>query len=580
MTPRRAPPDRPGTSRTGWGPAWSVAPLLIGTAAFALYGTRLGVEILRTPLEVKYALVARQMLAGGPLLVPHLFGELYPDKPPLYFWVTTGLGWLAGGIDERVARLPAAVAASAGVALVARLGTDLFGPGGGLAAACSLATSNLFFWYARQGHPDQFLTTFVTLAYLGLWHGMPRRPGRTRWTLLAYLAMGLAVLSKGALGALLPLLGASVYVLMTRRLRAVPSGLQLRVGLPVLLGVVLAWYGPAVARAGSGYVYETLVHHHLTRYLRAWIHRESWYYYLGQFPVQFFPWTLFLPGAIALGWRASRRAEDERPRSGGPDAYRAQAAGGGRRPVLLPLAWLASGFVFLSLSSSKRGAYLLPLYPAAALLVGWLWSRAISGARSRWVTVPLAGLSVAALVLALVLALVPRALLAAHIGTASRADTLLPATAVQRIAVVTLLAGGGLALAWTWHRARLAAAFGLLVGVQALVLIAAAVIRAPEYEARWPVRALASRVDAAVPRDHPVLIALTHDSLLAAFYVPRPVALLASDALAPPPRDAEARYALVDAGAAVTGDPRAHRLDAAPLGGQAAVLVRLDPDPG
>ncbi|HEV8674513.1 MAG TPA: glycosyltransferase family 39 protein, partial [Methylomirabilota bacterium] len=130
---------------------WAVA-LVLGLG-LALYLPALGVEILRSPLEVKYALVAREMLHGSsPLLVPHLFGVLYPDKPPLYFWVTAAFGWLAGGeVRELTARLPAALAAIAGLLLVYRLGADLFGPRAGLLSACILATANLFFWYARQG---------------------------------------------------------------------------------------------------------------------------------------------------------------------------------------------------------------------------------------------------------------------------------------------------------------------------------------------------------------------------------------------------------------------------------------------
>ena len=101
--------------------------LLLGLG-LALYLPGLGREVLRHPLEARYALAAREMLRGGPWLVAHLFGEIYPDKPPLYFWATAALGWLDGGrIAEATARLPAAAAAIAGLLLVARLGADLFG---------------------------------------------------------------------------------------------------------------------------------------------------------------------------------------------------------------------------------------------------------------------------------------------------------------------------------------------------------------------------------------------------------------------------------------------------------------------
>ena len=97
-----------------------------------LYLPGLGREILRHPLEAKYALAAREMVRGGPWLVAHLFGEIYPDKPPLYFWATAGVAELRGGrLDEVSARLPAVLGGLATLALTLALGEALFGAQGG-----------------------------------------------------------------------------------------------------------------------------------------------------------------------------------------------------------------------------------------------------------------------------------------------------------------------------------------------------------------------------------------------------------------------------------------------------------------
>ena len=79
-----------------------IVPVLLVLAVGALlYLPGLGREILRHPLEAKYALAAREMVEGGPWLVAHLFGEIYPDKPPLYFWTTAAVAELEGGrLDE------------------------------------------------------------------------------------------------------------------------------------------------------------------------------------------------------------------------------------------------------------------------------------------------------------------------------------------------------------------------------------------------------------------------------------------------------------------------------------------------
>ena len=173
-------------------------------------------------------------------------------------------------------------------------------------------------------------------------------------------------MSKGLLGLVLPLLAGVLYLALTGPLRAVPRRLGLWPGLLVFVAVVLGWYGPAVARYGLGYLRETIVHQQVERYTRSWVHHGPWYQYLGDFTTGFLPWSLFVPGALALAWQTWRGAR-ERSRA----ARRRDPDGQAPAPFLFPLCWFVSGFVFFSLSTGKRAAYLLPLYPAAALLVGW-----------------------------------------------------------------------------------------------------------------------------------------------------------------------------------------------------------------
>ena len=535
---------------------------LVATAALvglglALYLPALGVEILRHPLEAKYAMTAREFLAGHWRLVPRLYGELYPDKPPLYFWATAGLGWLrGGGIDEVTARLPAVAAAIATVLVTSRLGADLFGARAGVLSAAILATSNLFFWYARQGHPDQFLTFFVTVAALGLWRGglAPQSDRRPRWIVLAYGAMALGVLSKGLLGVILPLVGATTFLVLTGPLRAVPARLGLGPGLPVFALLVLAWYGPAVLQQGPGYLYETLVHQHVLRYTRTWAHAEPFYFYLGEFPSGFLPWVPFLPGAVVLAWRA------ETPR------------------FRFPLAWFVAGFVFLSLSSGKRGPYLLPLYPAGALMVGWLWDRVAAGrVRSAWIGVPVTLLCGATALLGLGLAGVPRRVLPGR-----TAATLIPSDPWVLAGVVLLLVLGALVVWLPWQRGWVLGSAGALVLVQSVILVAAAVIRAPQYEARYPVRDLAARVRAAVPTDQPVFSLLHDYDYLVGFYLGRPLHPLPDPGALRGARVASSpRYVLAeDRELPTVARGAAARLLETRLGPKHVVLVRLDPAPG
>jgi 4-amino-4-deoxy-L-arabinose transferase-like glycosyltransferase len=552
-----------------------VALILILALGAALYLPWLGREVLRHPLEAKYAMAAREMLRGGPWLVAHLFGEIYPDKPPLYFWAIAGVAEIRGGrLDEVASRLPAVAGALLTLSFTLLLGQALFGRTAGLAAATVLATSGLFFWYARQGHPDQFLTAGVTLACLGLWQsfGAPAGRRRTTWIGLAYAAMALAVLSKGLLGLILPLLGASLYLLLTGPLREVPRRLGLGPGLPVFGLIVLGWYGPAVARYGLDYLRETIVHHQLERYARAFVHHGPWYYYVPEFAVAFLPWSLFVPGAAALAWQAWRTS---RPGARDPRVATAPAAGVDRQPApyLFPLCWFATGFVFFSVSTGKRGAYLLPLYPAAALLVGWIWARAISEGRgSRWLGVPVALLAGAAFVLSLGVLLVPRELIPGRM-----VDTLVPADPVWQVGAAALLFGGAVALWVTWRRGRPAATLAVIVAVQAVCLLGVAFVRAPQYEARYPARELAGRIAAHVPPGEPVFSLLGDYDFLIAFYLDRPITPLSSSAALIGPLRTAPRLVLVDQGdREVLGAPGVEILAEGRLGPKRIVLVRLD----
>jgi 4-amino-4-deoxy-L-arabinose transferase-like glycosyltransferase len=553
-------------------------PLLLVLAVGALlYLPGLGREILRHPLEAKYALAAREMARGGPWMVAHLFGEIYPDKPPLYFWATAAVAELRGGrLDEVTARLPAVLGGLVTLGLTLRLGEALFGARAGLAGALVLATSGLFFWYARQGHPDQFLTAAVTLACLGLWRSFALPAGRRRTASIAvaYAAMALGVLSKGLLGLVLPLLAGAGYLCLTRPLRAVPGGLGLWPGLPVFVAIVLGWYGPAVARHGVGYLRETIVHQQIERYARSFVHHGPWYQYFGDFAAGFLPWSLFVPGALALAglaWRDARGALAE-ARGGAVPPNTAPPA-----PFLFPLGWFVTGFVFFSLSTGKRAAYLIPLYPAAALLVGWVWAQAIARGRgSRGLGVPVALLASVAAGLAVAVLLVPRELIPGRM-----VDTLVPADRAWQVAAAALLLAGSAALWLTWRRGWPAGTFAAIVAASALCFLGVTLVRAPQYEARYPARDLAARFAPHVPAGEPVLSLLDDYNFLVAFYLDRAITPVPGPSELLQARRAAPRLALLDNNdRELLGAPGVTILAEGRLGPKRIVLVRLEAHSG
>jgi len=344
----------PGSELEGRRRRFEVALLAVAALLF-LVG--LGRTDLWEPDEPRHGAIAEEMraLAHGPtqLVLPRLNGEVYTQKPPLYYWLAALAGLPVGRVTEFAARLPSALAGLAMVLVTLRLGREALGGLAGVAAGAVLLTLPAFVDLARSARPDALLAACVTAALLFAWRldrGLGS-PARSRW--LLHLSMGLGVLAKGPVAVLLPLLGLLAYLAWERRLR----DFRRFVSAPALvasLGLPLAWISLAAAVAPQGFVQEAVGENVLERFFTGTDHARSPFYYLLEFPDSFLPWTLAWPFAAWTGRSALART------TGGTSAS----------AVRFLLAFVGMGLLFFSLSAGKRGAYLLPLYPATALLLG------------------------------------------------------------------------------------------------------------------------------------------------------------------------------------------------------------------
>jgi 4-amino-4-deoxy-L-arabinose transferase-like glycosyltransferase len=432
----------------------------------------LGDRNIWIPLEARYALVAREMLETGHWILPHFGGEVYADKPPLFFWSIALISALGSGVTECTARLPTAIAAIGVCLMTWRLGVRLFSPSAGFLAALVLATCGGFFWSARQALPDMLLTLWITAALWALWEWFVGK--RRRMAIAAGLCMGLATLSKGPVGVALPTLVGVIYLLLVvRRQRPAQTGWDALLGLGAFLGVTLIWFVPAVLQGGLEYARATLLHHTLERYVSAWEHTAPWHFYLGAFPAEFLPWTLFLLQALLAG---RRLPEHE-----------------GREGWWFALCWLVTILGFFSISTGKRDIYILPAFPAAALLVGWIWSRwcqLAPGAIPFWASrFPM--LVLAALLWGLALGIWG----GVDSLWPSRSTLLLPATPEMSAWVSLLLglAGTLLGSAAIAQRPRLMYA-GIAGCTWLTMLITTVWVYTPQFNQRYPVKAFAARV--------------------------------------------------------------------------------------
>ncbi|MBI4880372.1 MAG: glycosyltransferase family 39 protein [Planctomycetes bacterium] len=302
---------------------------------------------LWAPDEPRHAEVGRTMLVSGDYLVPHLNGEVYPDKPALPFWLVAGSLAATGSTSEWAARLPFALAAAATLALVARISTLLGGSSAALMSVLFLLTAGRYTWLAQRVNLDVLLTFFTTLSILG-WLRQQRGMGRDLGNgALFFGGAALAVLTKGPLGLLVPLLtalchGASTHTLARMRR---PGFLA---GIPLFLVLVAAWVVPACIAAGPEYTRELLFHQSAGRVSGSWSHRQPFYYYVPKVVLEFLPWSpLLILGLVQMARRRFPAPQDA---------------------ARFLLAWFVPVLLVLSCISGKRGNYLLPLYPGMAIL--------------------------------------------------------------------------------------------------------------------------------------------------------------------------------------------------------------------
>jgi 4-amino-4-deoxy-L-arabinose transferase-like glycosyltransferase len=300
---------------------------------------------------------AREMLEQASWITPTLGGAPRFAKPALVYWLTAG-AYTALGVGETAARLPSAVAALLLVLVQYAFARWAYGRDVGWRAALVLLLSVEYVAIGRMALTDATLALFTTVAAYAFLRGWWAPPPRGRWYALAWVAAGLAALTKGPVGLLLPLAGVLVYLGIASGLRqAWREAWPLR-GLALLLLVALPWYAAMFWLHGWDYAArargETL-----GRVLRPVTGPGGTaLFYLPVLLVGFFPWSAFLPEAVRAGLRQARA----RARQSRREAVSVFAA-----------AWLVAGLVLFSLAQTRLPHYVLPLFPAAALLVAASW---------------------------------------------------------------------------------------------------------------------------------------------------------------------------------------------------------------
>jgi 4-amino-4-deoxy-L-arabinose transferase-like glycosyltransferase len=353
--------------RSAW---WLVAAILL-----AVWFSGIGARKLQHPDEGRYAEIAREMAASGDWVTPRLNGLKYFEKPPFQYWATAA-AFDAFGVREWTARLVPALAGIIAVAVVGLTAARLDATTTGVYAALVAASSIWHFALSQLLTLDSVLSAWLAATLCAFL--LAQRDGRgiavrRNWMLVAYAAAAGATLTKGLVGLVIPGATLVIYTLATRDLGPWKR-LHLLPGLALYMILTAPWF-LLVSRDNPEFVQFFFIHEHVERFLTNEHHREgSWYYFIPLFCAGILPWFFVWLWTLKRSWR---------------DA--AVAANGFSWPKFC-MVWALFVLVFFSLSGSKLPSYILPMFPALALMLGWQLA-ALPSRTLAWLVAPLAVLS-------------------------------------------------------------------------------------------------------------------------------------------------------------------------------------------
>jgi len=342
------------STRAKWGKDLIILALISGIWFFGL----LGVRPYANPDEGRYTEIPREMAATGDFVTPRLNGVKYFEKPPLIYWLSA-LTFKAFGVSPFTARLWSAFFAMAGVLMTYATARCLHGREVGIASALVLGTSLLYYALGQIIILDMGVAVTLAGALFAFILAMREPAGRRRLALFVafYVCIALATLIKGLIGFLLPGAVIFLWVLLLNRWRALWPFYPI-LGIFLVLAITVPWHVLA-AQANHSEIKEHdfawfyFVHEHYLRFTTQ-IHGryQPWWFFLPVLILGLFPWTLF-------AWQAARQAlvGGWKARSQNPETW-------------FFVIWIVFIMLFFSKSQSKLIPYILPVFPAAALILG------------------------------------------------------------------------------------------------------------------------------------------------------------------------------------------------------------------
>lgn len=367
--------------------AWILS--VAGLVAIAIMGFlwHLGSVGLVDETEPLFAEAARQMQVTGNWITPYFNQETRFDKPPLIYWLMA-ISYYIFGVNEWAVRLPSALSAIALMVgcffTLQKFGNTInkyfkpyyIKPSAWIGTALVGLNLQTLIW-ARQGVSDMLLSGCMGLSLLSFFWGYAKTGDTAtpqsfkfwdcfhfeypnKWYLGFYIWTGLAVLAKGPVGIVIPGLIVVIFLAYVNRLESVLREMGLVWGGVIFGLITVPWYILVIMENGLAYIDSFFGYHNVERFTRVVNgHGAPWYFYFLVVLIGFLPWSIYLPIALyrLKFWRRQKWINQPRTNHLG----------------LFAFMWFACIFGFFTIAVTKLPSYVLPLMPAAAMLIGLFW---------------------------------------------------------------------------------------------------------------------------------------------------------------------------------------------------------------
>jgi 4-amino-4-deoxy-L-arabinose transferase-like glycosyltransferase len=303
--------------------------------------------------EAREALVVWEIIHSGNWILPLRNGVEIPSKPPLYHWLAALTAKSAHQLDEFIVRFPSAFLGTLGVLLTYLTGAILWGRSAGLVAALILSTSVEWRQAAKVARVDMTLT-FVLLCTFLFFFYLYRTGGGRKKAIILGLILGLATLAKGPLGFVVPGFTYLLFLWVQRDLSFVRR-LHPFLVISTCALVAGSWYALALWQGGKSFLEVVIKENFSTAVGQEAGHPHPFFSYIPFFFQNMAPWSLFvIPVAVSIFRSRGQLAQEQ---------------------LLYFVVWFGAVFIFFSAFTQKRPVYILPLYPAVALLLGAWWQK-------------------------------------------------------------------------------------------------------------------------------------------------------------------------------------------------------------